>query len=434
MGSKGRCRFLILWFLILAAGCARQGLREIMPYAGDPTLGEISYPEANTLKLGYSLKPKPSLDLTSAFNRPILEENRTALSRRGHWMAQVKTDATGALPEIDADLAFGFFDAETGDGFGEDEHGLMRIAASHSLAGNSFSASYYRVGAKYDAPEYFLKDTKSKKKKDREGYEVWFSRWFGNFGLRPYVRLGQDNLSGDPATATETSTSVGLTIDYILSNWPYWIASLSYGQGSVDSSGGEKESSSEATTFATASLSFSGDHYSGDLSAERSTGGNDDGRTLIQPTTTSLYAQGYYYPASGLTVGGGVGYGVSDYLGGGMLRYLSPYFSLSYEAVGLPYSVNLYGQYDRQFQPAWELDTKAFYGAASLDWLVSKSRRNPNGVSLMLTFDRYQDAFSRSGDVAVWLTFTAFEGLPFLSRTGHFESWRMFRRLWDDYP
>ncbi len=402
------------------SGPNRRGQKYTNVWVDTPSLPAADTPPVLALNATSDQAPgerEPSFSIETMFN-----EHRNANPGinfdpeqfDSYWQMNLQSLIAGSL-KFSGQLAFSSFDPENEDGFGDDQYRAMRFAFQNSQGKFRYGARYRSAGKEFVKH----KKDKSKFKEDREIWETWSSRRFGDVGIKTAYIQEQNNLQGDPEKPRLKDQEARVTFSHLLSDWPSYGYSLSYGTGT-------RESADEPAGYAAfrgpmkrlgASLYYASDRWNASLNAYQITAG--DNQVGGRDSTTRGYGlSGSYYPSDKFSLSPWLGF-TDEYYESDQSHTHREYLGLAVSRAFRQNNVrfNAYGSYYNERNPTWNLDTAGVYGQAGLVWSLNKRGRDSNSVGLYFTYNRYDDHVylgSNTEEAAVWAVYKLNGGaLPF---------------------
>jgi len=306
------------------------------------------------------------------------------------------------MQEHDID-PFGSLDTERSGNLADDGKYFVKLDASGEQGAFGYGTRYLSWSKDFES----LGKKPKGVKEDEAGHESWVSWRQGNLKLKTGYSEQWDNVANDPEESRNTDRLIRITPSYTLHDWPYARVSVSYGQGSRQSSmdpAGEQAYSGPLSEIST-SFYLAADTMDLNLEASLKESSNDLVDSGSSKTVTYAIS-GSYYPSDFIYITPDFSISQEEYLKGTReYRYTGTYSSLSltYQPPEHPYRLNLYTGYDSYKGNDGYTDNNNLNTRLSLDWELKSNRMEQSTLSFEITSDSYTDNIytdSSTDDVA----------------------------------
>jgi hypothetical protein len=249
-------------------------------------------------------------------------------------------------------------------------------------------------------------------KEDEASHESWVSWRQGNLKLKTGYTKQWDNVGNDPEESRNTDHLVSITPSYTLHDWPHVGVSVSYGQGSRQSSrdpAGEQPYKGPLSEIST-SFYMTADTMDLYLHTSLKESSNDLVDSGSSKTVTYSIS-GSYYPSDSIHITPYFSISQEEYLKGALeYRYTGTYSSLSltYKPPEHPYRLDLHAGHDSYKGNDGYTDNNNLNTRLSLGWDLKSNHMEQSTLSFEITSDSYTDNIytdSSSDDLAagiVW--------------------------------
>jgi septal ring-binding cell division protein DamX len=345
----------------------------------------------------YEENPRVVLTGTDSKKKPLTYFDTTWKSSLGQGLAESKVEFANSSFNPYPD---GQFDSQNSSN-------LFRYNLSSAGQEFRYGLQYYSTGKGFATPG---KD-KKKVTADREGTEFWGQWRMGALSLKPLFSHSYDNLNVDPDRPRLTDNQVGLRLDHSLMSWPYLGYSVSYMQGTRQSSLEPENYAPVSGPISTATLSvdYSDNTWSASLYSSRSKSENSESSNVYQNTTVGHYLSGSYYPNKIFSISGSLDqmrdeYGQWDATT--LTRDAS--LSLSYRPTVGNFDRYAYVSYSAQKNAEWKQDYKYLSTGLGQRWYLLRKPSMVSAVSFDVSYNQYlDDVYSEAStrDLAVWLRY-----------------------------
>jgi hypothetical protein len=311
----------------------------------------------------------------------------------GFWNVKLSSSLLG--PSLDAEIALSSIDSGTSENFWSSDHRMMKLGSSTTWHDFNFGTTYQSVGKDFE--ELTDETVTGHKKKDdsfdtdTETTELWSYRQLGNLGIKAYTSLGNTNQADDPDLPRFTTRKVGSSVNYIFSDWPQVGVTLNYATGTLDSSkepDGFESVSADVRDIAS-SLYYTGDAWSGSLTAENATGKASDANVT---EVKSYYADASYYPIDTFSVSPSFSYARVKYPElNATTDTQSSSLTFNYQPKPNGLSYTLYGEHSTEENTAWAVDNSYLYTSLGVNWDAGEKKSLFKHWSIELFYDQYRD-------------------------------------------
>lgn len=367
-----------------------------------------------------------SLEISSRVKKPLMLKgwyvekvfgNSVNLSQLGkqRGAVNIRFDSSLANGYLDmyGQFGFGAFDPEIAHGIDEGQR-RYDVGFKGKLGHFSYGTRHGSTGREHN---FLIKgDYKGKLKPGKAVNEIWGAWRYNKIGIKTSFSEVWNNLENNPNKPRIITTQGGITLSYRLSSWPYLGYSLSYFQGT-------RQSSHEPVNYkphqdpiekVAMGLSYSGNVWNASLYSSYSRT-KDSPQAGKLPTATWTYdLRASYYPTRTLRITPALGYYIKDYSQFDTQTITrsarSASTTFSYAPKNKNYKFKVFSSYNAVTNRTWGQDTENFYLDNALVWsLPGSSPLEMKNLSLHATYNRYRDAINSDSDsdnVAVWLVFS----------------------------